>query len=140
MALVADSGAVYGIYDRHDRHHRRLRAVMERERGIVVIPTAILGEIDYLLRTKLGIDAELDFLKDIQQGAFSLEHLLSDDVNRSRELIEQYRDLDLGLADAAVVATAERLDVRRIMTVDERDFRAIRSADGRPFTLLPADS
>src|ERR1700680_4440489 len=138
MALVADSGVVYGIYDRHDRDHRRLRAVMERERGIVVIPTAVLGEIDYLLRTKLGIDAELDFLKDIQEGAFSLEHLLSDDLNRSRELIEQYRNLDLGLADAAVVATAERLDVRRIMTVDERDFRAIRSADGRPFTLLPA--
>jgi uncharacterized protein len=140
MALIADSGAIYGIYDRHDRHHRRLRAVMERERGVVVVPTAILGEIDYLLRTKLGIDAELDFLNDIQQGAFSLEHLLSDDLNRSRELIEQYRDLDLGLADAAVVATAERLDVRRIMTVDERDFRAIRSADGGPFTLLPADS
>lgn len=140
MALIADSGAIYGIYDRHDRYHRRLRAVMERERGIVVVPTAILGEIDYLLRAKLGIEAELDFLKDIQQGAFSLEHLLSEDLNRSRELIERYRDLDLGLADAAVVATAERLDVRRIMTVDERDFRAIRPADGRPFTLLPADS
>jgi hypothetical protein len=140
MALIADSGAIYAIYDRHDRHHRRLRAVMEAERGAVVVPTAILGEVDYLLRTKLGIGAELDFLKDILAGAFTLEHLLSADVNRSTELIEQYRNLDLGLADAAVIATAERLGVRRIMTVDERDFRAVRSADGKPFTLLPADS
>jgi hypothetical protein len=38
-----------------------------------------------------------------------------------------------------VVATAERLDVYRILTVDLRDFRVIRSRAGKPFTLLPAD-
>ena len=48
-------------------------------------------------------------------------------------------DLNLGLADAAVIATAERLNVQRILTVDERQFRAVRSVDGKPFTLVPAD-
>jgi len=38
------------------------------------------------------------------------------------------------------MATAERLNVLRILTVDERDFRAVVSRDGRPFRLLPADS
>ena len=106
----------------------------------ILIPTAILGEIDYLLRTKLGIRAELDFLDDILAGAFALEHLTAADLARSRELIEQFRSLDLGLADAAVIATADRLRVRRILTVDERDFRAVCSADGTPFVLLPADA
>ena len=55
-------------------------------------------------------------------------------------IVANYRDLDLGLADAAVIATAERLGVNRILTVDERDFRAVRAADGKPFTLLPADA
>ena len=40
-------------------------------------------------------------------------------------LIRQYRDLGLGLADASVVATAERLGRPRLLTVDERHFRAI---------------
>jgi predicted nucleic acid-binding protein len=54
-------------------------------------------------------------------------------------LIAKYRDLDLGLADASVVATAERFAVHRLFTVDERDFRVVLSKEGRPFTLIPAD-
>jgi predicted nucleic acid-binding protein len=38
------------------------------------------------------------------------------------------------------MATAERLGIRRILTVDERHFRVVRSADGKPFQLLPADA
>ena len=51
----------------------------------------------------------------------------------------KYRDLALGLVDAAVIATAERLEIYRILTLDERDFRAVRTARGHPLVLLPAD-
>lgn len=140
MALIADSGAIYGLYDRRDKHHRALRAAIERERGAILVPIVLLSEIDYLLRTKLGVRAELNFLNDLLDGAFTLESLTAADVSRCHELIEQFSSLDLGLADAAVIATAGRLGLRRILTVDERDFRAIPTADGTPFTLLPADS
>ncbi len=138
--LFADSGAVYGLYDRRDRHHRALRRCLENERQPILISTAILGEIDYLLRTKLDIPAELDFLDAVLASAFMLEPFTVNDLAHARKLIDQYRALNLGLADAAVIATAERLGVRRILTVDERDFRAVRAADGKPFTLLPADA
>ncbi len=139
MALVADAGAIYALYDKHDRHSARVRRAFDRERGIVVIPAAILGELDYLLRVHLGIAAELDFMESLLSGAFTLENLTAEDLARCHELITQYRDLDLGLADAAVIATAERLGIDRILTVDERDFRVVRSKRGRPFVLLPAD-
>lgn len=58
---------------------------------------------------------------------------------RCRELIATYRDLEIGLVDSAVIATAERLEVRRVLTVDERDFRAVH-AKGGALTLLPADA
>jgi hypothetical protein len=54
-----------------------------------------------------------------------LESFTAEDLARVRELIATYRALDIGLADAAVVTTAERLKIPRILTVDERDFRAI---------------
>ena len=139
MALIADSGAIYGLHDRRDRHHRALRKAIERETGPILISQAILSEIDYLLRAKLGINAELDFLDDIIASIFTLVPFTAIDVVRSRDLVATYRDMDLGLADAAVIATAERLGVNRILTVDERDFRAVRGADGKPFKLLPAD-
>jgi predicted nucleic acid-binding protein len=140
MALIADSGAIYGLHDRRDRHHRALRKVIELETGPILISQAILSEIDYLLRAKLGIAAELDFMDDIIASIFTLVPFMPIDVIRCRELIANYRDLDLGLADAAVIATAERLGVNRILTVDERDFRAVRAADGKHFKLLPADA
>ena len=136
---VVDSGAVYALYDTADAHHLPVREAFRRIRGPLMIPTAILAEIDYLLQTFLGIDAELDFLDAIRTGFFTLESFTGADLDRCRELIAQYRGLNLGLADAAVVATAERLGVHQILTVDERDFRAVVSKQGEPFSLLPAD-
>lgn len=139
MAIIADSGAVYGLYDRRDASHAGLRAALEKIRDLIILPAPILGEIDYLLRLRLGNTALLRFLADIQEGAFVIESVTTGDLRRCAGLIEKYRDLDLGLADASVVAVAERLGTDRILTVDQRDFRVIRSAHGRPFHLLPAD-
>lgn len=140
MTLIADSGALYALYDADDQHHLRVRSVLRGYRGPIVVPTAILAELDYLLREFLGIEAELDFLESLQNGAFLLEPFTSSDLERCRELLAQYRDLDLGLADTAVIATAERLETGRILTVDERHFRAIVSKKGQPFSLFPADA
>jgi predicted nucleic acid-binding protein len=140
MTLIADSGALYALYDADDQHHLRVRSALEAYRGPIVVPTAILAELDYLLREFLDIEAELDFLESLQNGAFLLEPFTSSDLERCRELLAKYRDLDLGLADTAVIATAERLETDQILTVDERHFRAIVSKKGRPFTLFPADA
>ncbi len=139
MTVVADTGALYALYDADDVHHADVRRVIEDERGPIIIPVVILAELDYLLRGFLGIGAELDFLEGIASGAYILEASTPEDLARARELIATYRALDIGLVDAAVVATAERLNIYRILTMDERDFRAIRPRRGS-FTLLPADT
>ncbi len=69
MTLVADSGALYALYDADDAHHGEVRKVIDHERGAIIVPTVILAELDYLLREFLGIDAELDFLEGIASGA-----------------------------------------------------------------------
>jgi predicted nucleic acid-binding protein len=139
MAIIADSGGVYAIYDRSDAFHRGVRAAVEMAHDRIVLPAPILGEIDYLLRVRLGNAALLRFLEDIQEGAFVVEMVTLTDLRRCSMLIAKYRDLNLGLSDASVVAIAERLRSNQILTVDQRDFRAIRSVHGRPFRLLPAD-
>lgn len=140
MTLVADTGGLYALFDADDQHHATTRMVVEEESGLIIVPAAILGELDYLLREFLGIDAELSLLDSLISGAFTLDWGAPGDLHRSRELIAKYRDLDLGLADASVIATAERLDIERILTVDERDFRVVRPRSGHPFILLPADA
>lgn len=139
MALVCDTGAVYALYDADDAHHEAARSVVESEIGELFLPVALLAEIDYLLTTRLGSDAAIDFIESVAAGAFSLQSLGESDLARCRELMQQYSDLTLGLADASVVATAERLGVQRLFTVDERHLRTIRPATFSHFVLLPAD-
>jgi predicted nucleic acid-binding protein len=139
MAVVCDTGAVYALYDADDQHHEECKAVVSAESGPLFLPLALISEIDYLLTSRLGCDAALDFLDSIQSGAFTLVGLMTEDLVRCRELVAQYRDLPLGLADASVVATAERLGLQTLFTVDQRHFRTIRPRGFGHFVILPAD-
>jgi len=51
--------------------------------------------------------------------------------------MEKYRDLPMDLADAALVRVAERESIRRVLTLDQRDFGVYRLARKGRFTLLP---
>ena len=59
---------------------------------------------------------------------------------RIAELVARYRDLPLGTVDASVVATAERLNVTDIATLDRRHFTIVQPSTASPFTLLPSGS
>jgi predicted nucleic acid-binding protein len=137
VALVADTGAIYALFDRRDKHHKAVREAVASESGPLLVPVGILAELDYLLSTRLGQRATERFLEGAEQGSFTLCPFTQDDATLCRRILEQYRDLDLGLADASVIAAAERTGVRRILTVDVRDFRAVRAQNGQPFELLP---
>ena len=49
---------------------------------------------------------------------------------RALELMEQYADHPMDLADASLIAAAEVLVTRRIFTVDRRDFGTYRIRRG----------
>ena len=112
MTCIADSGALYALYDANDAHHKEVVRFFKTERESIIIPAVALTEVDYLLREFLGIDAELDFLKAVSGGLFTVESVNRGDLERCLELIRMYRDLDLGLVDTAVIAIAERLKVK----------------------------
>ena len=137
MTVIGDTGALFALYDKNDDYHHAVLSVIEKT-STIIIPDAILAEIDYLLCQFLGVKAEVDFLEELLEGTYTLYRLDHQDFTRCRELLLQYQDLNLGLADTSVMATAERLNVYNILTIDERDFRAVRLR--KPLTILPADA
>jgi predicted nucleic acid-binding protein len=56
------------------------------------------------------------------------------------DLEGRYGDLEPGLADCAIVVLAERHRTTRILSFDERHFRAVSPRHGDAFTILPADA
>lgn len=77
------------------------------------------------------------FLADLAAGEFIVEPVAAGDWMRIAELVARYHDLPLGTVDASVVATAERLGIEEIATLDRRHFTVVRPAHTAALTLLP---
>lgn len=135
--IVADTGAVLALLDADDRHHAALRAVFDEQPGAWRIPWAVLPEVDYLAATQLGSRVALAFIEDLAEGHYIVEWGHESDIIRARELCTKYRDLQIGLVDAVVIAIAERRDAHAIATLDLRDFGAVKIR-GKP-KLIPRD-
>jgi hypothetical protein len=139
MALVVDAGGLYAQADVDDPGHPAVRGILLAEREELVTTELAIAEADYLILDRLGPLAEAAFLEDLAHGTFMFECLDRDGLTEARDLIAQYRDLRIGLADASLIVLAARFDTRRILSFDERAFRAIAPLQGGSFTLLPAD-
>jgi predicted nucleic acid-binding protein len=139
MTLLVDAGALYAQADRADPQHRAVVEILRAERGPLVTSQIAVAEADYLMLTRLCLDVELAFLEDLAAGTFIAECLSRDELGLALEIARRYRDLQLGVADAALVVLARRYRTRRLLTFDERAFRAVPPLQGGSFTLLPAD-
>jgi predicted nucleic acid-binding protein len=108
-------------------------------RSPLILSPFVLAELGYFLAREAGVDAELTLLGEVARGVYELVPFREDDVRAAAAVIEQYRDLGIGLVDASLVVLAERFDTERVLTLDDGRFRALRTTRGRPFVLLPAD-
>jgi predicted nucleic acid-binding protein len=128
---------LYAYVDIDDRHHRASRELLESHPGPLVVPTLVITEALYLIGTRLGTDAEIRFLGDFASGAFAVEPVDPADWLRIAELVSRYRDLPLGTVDASVVATAERLGIAELATVDRRHFSVVRPRHAEGWSYSP---
>jgi predicted nucleic acid-binding protein len=97
----------------------------------------VITEVDYLLSTRLGANAEVRFLGDLAAGNLIAEPVNAADWLRVAELVYEYQDLGLGAAGASVVAAAERLGVVDLATTDRRHFTVVRPRHTEALNLLP---
>jgi len=118
----------------------QVETLLRDEPGELVIPAPVSAEVDYLLGRRLGRAARLTFLEDLAAGRFKVACLEADEHGVVTALERRFEDLDAGLADLSVVIVARRFATRRILTFDQRHFRALRPLNGGRFTLLPADA
>jgi hypothetical protein len=139
VALVVDAGTLYAQADADEPRHAAVRSILERERETIVTTELAVAEADYLILDRLGPDVELAFLEDLAQGTFVVECLDRAQLRKARDVVARYLDLRLGLTDASLVVIAERYATRRLLTFDERAFRAVAPLQGGSFTILPAD-
>ena len=138
--ILLDTSGILAALDKSERLHLSSRDVLLAEAQPAVMSPFVLAESNYLLTRNLGQRFALNLAAEVAAGAYELASLDQPDIAAAVDVVERYADLGIGLTDATIVVLAERYGIERILTLDERHFRALRTLDGRPFTLLPADA
>ena len=135
--VVADTGPLYALVDRDDAWHARVIAWWQKQSHPVVVPVTVLPEVTYLIQKRIGVRAENAFVRSVADGDFTVEPLEGEDLVRVADLMQRYGDYPLGFVDATVVAVAERLEAREILTTDRRHFGGVRLRHAREIALVP---
>jgi predicted nucleic acid-binding protein len=134
-SVLVDACPLVALIDRSDPHHQSSRQTLAGIGDPLGTVWPAFTEAMYLLRSSARAQRALWDMLGV--GGVQMLELALDDCLRMRELMWKYRDLPMDLADAALVRVAEREHIRRVFTIDRRDFEIYRPYRLGRFEILP---
>lgn len=134
--IIADTSGLLAYFNVDEPRHTRVRQALAATDAPIIVSPFVIAELDYLVATRLGVPAELAVLSELSGGAYDLVQLTAGELRACGDVIDRYRDQDIGVTDASLVVLAHRFDTTRILTLDRRHFDVLRSIDGAPFDIL----
>lgn len=137
MPAIVDTSALVALLRTGEPQHAAVAAAIAAERGSLVVPLPVVVETAQLIGSRLGPAAESAWLRSLAAGPWAIEPSTTPDLERAADLIDRYREADIGLVDATIVAMAERLGSIRLYALDRRDFSIVRPRHVAAFELLP---
>jgi uncharacterized protein len=124
------------VLDADDQLHRDCVAALVAEQR-PLLPDAVLPELAYMVLRELGYEVVVAFLNSLLRGELVVERATRSDLQRATEILEKYADNRVDFVDCLIVAMAERLEIRRILTVDRRHFGVFRPRHCSHFEIIP---
>ena len=137
MAILLDASIVLAAADRADLNHTAALAWFGRADEPLLLGALTLAELDVLLQRELGVAATVALVRTITGGAVRLVAPSEPDLRRATELLESTAEHRPRLADALLVAAAERIGIHRIATFDRRPIAVFRPRHVSSFDLEP---
>jgi predicted nucleic acid-binding protein len=143
IIVVADtSGLLAALDSTHPEHGAANEAMLIA--GLLVMSPLLLAELDHVATRELGREAAISAVDDIRRwmgrGRVVVPEITEDHLGAAQSVRARHAALNLDLADAVNVALASDYDTDAILTLDRRDFRALRPLSRhKAFRLLPDD-
>jgi uncharacterized protein len=133
--ILVDAGPLAALVNADDQYHSRCVAALETFREPMATVWPPLSEAVYFLADLPKAQEAL--WEMLERGALQLLVLDAGDAPRIRELMRKQANRPMDLADAALLRVAEREGIRKIFTVDRRDFSEYRLHGRTKPTILP---
>ena len=130
--VLVDSGPLFALFNRADRWHGRVTEWLQTNPRIRLVTTwCVLTEVCAMLARRVHNEAALDVLRWALRGGITVDGAPQDSLVSVLAISERFADLPFDLADASIAEAAERLRLRRILSIDS-DFDVYRDHGGRP--------
>lgn len=143
MIVIADTSGIIAASDRSAPESAGCQSVL-REAGTVVVSPLVLAEVDHMAKVRFGTTARktvIDFIiAQARRLRFQIPETDGELLDAALAVQRRYDALDLDLADAVNVVLAAEFRTDALLTLDRRDFRAVRPlTPHKAFRLLPDD-
>ena len=122
--ILVDAGPLVALIKGDDHHHAECVSVFRTLQEPMGTVWPVLTEVMHFMgeipraQDKIWELVARDIVKILPLGL--------EDVPRIRELMLQYSNRPMDLADAALIRVAEREGIRRFFTIDRKDFAVYR--------------
>lgn len=133
--IIVDAGPMVALIDARDPDHGVCRKALGQMSTPLVTTWPAFTEAMYLLGAG-GWRPQAALWDRLEDGSLAIAADGDLNLHRVRALMEKYGDTPMDLADATLVALAERLQTRRIFTLDT-DFRVYRYKGRQSFEMVP---
>lgn len=134
---LTDASPLIALINAKDQAHDRCLAALSSLSAPLLTTWPCFAEAMYLLYGYGGYPAQKALWSYVQDGVLIFHDIGPVEQVRMQELMDQYRDRPMDLADASLVATAEVLNITRIFTLDQTDFHIYRPHNTGVFEVVP---
>jgi len=133
---LTDAGALVALVDKNQPQNTRCRATFATLSLPLITTWPAFTEAMYLVYRIGGWPLQRHVWGYVEEGMLQLHSSTEAEQAQMRQLMEQYRDTPMDLADASLVATAATLNLMRIFTLDS-DFYVYRINNTGVFEVVP---
>lgn len=131
--LLVDTGFLVAYGLRNDPFYAAADRFLKHYRGALVTAAPVIVETCFFL----GAAGKRHLLEWVHQGSLAVVDVPVAAYPDLSAIIGKYSDRKVDLADAALVWLAAESGLRRILTVDEKDFSLYRLKGGKRFEIVP---
>lgn len=127
--MLIDTGPLVALFDPREALHSRSVDFLKKLSSPPVATVPVLTEAFHLLNPASRGSIALRSL--LRSGGLSIWQPDMSAIGRMFDLMDQYLDHPMDLADASLVVAAENFGIRKIFTFDRKHFATYRFRRGR---------
>ena len=114
--ILVDSGPLIALFDRDDKFHLKIKEFIKNGNFKLITSSAVITEVSHML--DFNVNVQIHLLEWILAEGLVIHEINQEDIGRILELIRKYSDRPMDFADATLVVIAEKMSIRKIISID----------------------